>query len=787
MSTHTSSIQRSPIDIPTPDDIARRIDNLGIPRPAGGASQHLPPGSARERVPAQDPLAALQIECQKMLDYRSTQDLQALARVRGISPTQEREALITELSRQLCDLRATLAALLDADPIGLRILTYLHLVLTPGRGLSIVNAIKELADKMDSAYLFHDDKSKPPADALLAEDVPEALIAGLPDWSPGVRVHLRRVYGELTLLSQQGLLFPFKQSNTTYYSVPLTVRACLPPGLVLPAYPEEKAVAMQVQTRSHRAVMWSLYAVWNVLSRHQQDSTRHEQPLPFVRSAPPSRQPIEEQWPAFQGWDHVPAEIADLAKSRTQQNRSTYWDLPGRQDFARKHGERTTSATPFNQPITIPTPDYRLPRADLALVRAETARDLAFAHDDEEIEFYCALLEQLEAVTGGPGRPIVAHRDRMQRLLSLPLAVQMQTICQAWLSHMGWSEMDMVMRARGEPGEDEIEEAVLPALRLRRNLMYTEYKAADLYQEWRTGRLALVRLLSSMPTDRWVAVQEFLKAVHAINPDLLHTQSSPTVWWLESQKARRQFGTTFDDWQQSYGAFVLAALQGPLAWLGLVSLGYDEDGTLRAFKLTETGAFVQGRRHAPPLHDPATGAEHYSRDGARCSFGDNLAVSLAPNLVPGALHDLLHSTGIIEKATPDQFVYRLTAQGVRQWIESHVAKEARQNLYAVDGLIDEIERMCDSERPTRVPASWRQKLGDWIAHYGQLHVYEGLAVIELADDYAIRELMASTSLRDHVLYQFSPRLIAIRPDSIDILVQEMEKRGYTPAVGRHSE
>jgi len=79
-----------------------------------------------------------------------------------------------------------------------------------------------------------------------------------------------------------------------------------------------------------------------------------------------------------------------------------------------------------------------------------------------------------------------------------------------------------------------------------------------------------------------------------------------------------------------------------------------------------------------------------------------------------------------------------------------------------------------------VPAAWQDKLSKWSRNYGLLHVYEDITVVELADEYALQELLASTSLREHIIYQFSPCLIAIRPDRVDDLVREMEGRGYTP-------
>ena len=75
-----------------------------------------------------------------------------------------------------------------------------------------------------------------------------------------------------------------------------------------------------------------------------------------------------------------------------------------------------------------------------------------------------------------------------------------------------------------------------------------------------------------------------------------------------------------------------------------------------------------------------------------------------------------------------------------------------------------------------------QRMADWSQNYGKLHVYDDITLIELADDYALQELLSNTALRDHVIYAFSPRLVAIRPEALDALIPEMEKRGYTPHV-----
>jgi hypothetical protein len=65
---------------------------------------------------------------------------------------------------------------------------------------------------------------------------------------------------------------------------------------------------------------------------------------------------------------------------------------------------------------------------------------------------------------------------------------------------------------------------------------------------------------------------------------------------------------------------------------------------------------------------------------------------------------------------------------------------------------------------------------------GRVRVYEELTLIELADDYALKELLAGTSLKKHLVCQLSPRLAVIEPEAADALAKELVEKGYTPRV-----
>ena len=78
-------------------------------------------------------------------------------------------------------------------------------------------------------------------------------------------------------------------------------------------------------------------------------------------------------------------------------------------------------------------------------------------------------------------------------------------------------------------------------------------------------------------------------------------------------------------------------------------------------------------------------------------------------------------------------------------------------------------------------------LTHWWESFGLVHLYPNLTILELSDDFAIRELLAATSLAQHIIYRFSPRLVAIEPDAVDDLVRELQEKGYTPRVAESFE
>jgi hypothetical protein len=612
-------------------------------------------------------------EYNEILSQQTINELRELARRRGIEIRGTRkDPIVQELAAKLSTPQANRSYLKSTSKLVQELLVYLNLTLAPGYGFTGENIVGKLARKH----------------------------ANLPR---------RALHEQIAELAEQGLLLKFEQDNATYYLLPQAVRLCLPPrpGLV-PLYPEQQLDQLEVRERPATALIQSLYSVWNYIVEQRPR-----------RNAARRRLPVEDNWPQFVGWDHLPEEIKEI----TERNRTSY--------------------NLYNVSVSIPPAPYHLKAVDRNVLHRQTG------FVDEEIEFYYILLESLDAIGARAGEPVAYIQETFEQLLSMAPSMQTYALLQTWLHTTAWSEMDILLRSAEH-------------IRLRRSLNYSTFRPEELYHEWRLGRESVLRFLSTIPEDRWVSVNGFLRTIYEIYAGLLHAHSGAAVWWLESRKTKRQFGTTFEDWEESIGHFILALLEGPLAWFGAISLGY-KDGKAVAFKITPVGSFALQRR--PTIADAEL--PDIPRDAVQ--IGDDLTIALVPGLAPAQLHDLLHVIGTLEETTPERFVYRINAEGVL------LALEEGQTI---ESLLHRIHEWCGLE----IPATWQRRMLDWSENYGKLHIYDDITLIELADDYVLQELMSNTALRDHLVYEFSPRLVAVRPDAVNELVQEMEKRGYTPYV-----
>jgi hypothetical protein len=106
------------------------------------------------------------------------------------------------------------------------------------------------------------------------------------------------------------------------------------------------------------------------------------------------------------------------------------------------------------------------------------------------------------------------------------------------------------------------------------------------------------------------------------------------------------------------------------------------------------------------------------------------------------------------------------------------AHAAFENGFTADDVLSQLEQLSRAPVPPAVRAQWHA----WWSRYAQLRWYDGLTLIEFADDYMLQELLTQTDLREHLIFMFGPRLVAVRSESADALARQLVKKGYTPKI-----
>ena len=219
------------------------------------------------------------------------------------------------------------------------------------------------------------------------------------------------------------------------------------------------------------------------------------------------------------------------------------------------------------------------------------------------------------------------------------------------------------------------------------------------------------------------------------------------------------------DWDKAQGAFIRHVLSGPLHWLGMSDLRF-ENNRLSAVRLLGLSDIFWDKSDAPPA--PRRAVSRATKKAAKTAVViKGLNINVNPSTINAQAHMLLDKIALLREAAPEQFTYQLNVNALHQSLEAGESLET-------------IRQAWQQNMPLEMPAAIQEKLKEWQQAYGQARLYQNITLIEFADDHALAEMKAVTSLEDHLIAEISPRLVLISKDSTQILSAELEKAGYTP-------
>ena len=204
-----------------------------------------------------------------------------------------------------------------------------------------------------------------------------------------------------------------------------------------------------------------------------------------------------------------------------------------------------------------------------------------------------------------------------------------------------------------------------------------------------------------------------------------------------------------------------AMIEGPLRWFGAVEFAYDGK-ELAAFQVTPLGAWLFSETKAGSYTGTAP-AEEAGAEAIRWLDDSTLR---------------LRATSDAVRVMP---LVRAFADPTRELLTFRVSNDSLARAFEKGIAVAEIAAKF-AEMGAPLPSALRARMDALEANYGRIHLYEHLTVLELADDMALRELLAGTSLSQYIVHQFSPRVVIVREEGVDELANELVKKGYTPRV-----
>jgi Helicase conserved C-terminal domain len=412
-------------------------------------------------------------------------------------------------------------------------------------------------------------------------------------------------------------------------------------------------------------------------------------------------------------------------------------------------GERADGRQVKGKGKNIPASVQLLPQPPI--IRKEDVKRLAglTGATPEQIELASDLMEELDIL-----QPAEAARgaealnsQRLSSLLTLDAVARSRMLSAAWLALSEASDLRLL---RG-------------ILDLRMDVNQLHWYASEVPAEKSLRVLAarIVGHLAAAP-PRWYACSDLANVCEIIAPARLYrAQYALNVWWftpagqpdaplrLDAQDGRREV----------FRAILGALLRGPLRWLALVDVAETDGDVL--FRPRSVAAILADR-------DPdASGEEagtvslvvEAEQDGTPI-----VSISLS-----GDDEVALLLTAVAEPLPP-------SAQGVRY----RVTGQALQRIFEIGitgtGLIAWMERWSKS----RVPENVRRRIECASESFGTVRLYDDLTLMELGDDFLLRELDAVADLRDMTIHVFSPRLLAVDAEQSPALLASLTKAGYRP-------
>ncbi len=203
------------------------------------------------------------------------------------------------------------------------------------------------------------------------------------------------------------------------------------------------------------------------------------------------------------------------------------------------------------------------------------------------------------------------------------------------------------------------------------------------------ARQQLWQCLQTAPSDQWLGFDDLLAQMQASYPELLRSD-------FEQPNIENQHGEQLNGWQHWHeveGAWITAACQGPLFWLGLLDI--DQMKHPQALRLTQWASHLLHAGHEP------------SQFAGQLQLASDGLIRVPPSVEPLPRFQIQRITEWQSTDTQGTMIVRLTAHSYSQALQRGIQASQMQAF---------LQRWCD--RP--VPHDLQTLFEQWQSDRSQL-------------------------------------------------------------------
>jgi len=361
----------------------------------------------------------------------------------------------------------------------------------------------------------------------------------------------------------------------------------------------------------------------------------------------------------------------------------------------------------------------RLLERFLAPEAAEAEERLAFLHR------LCQRTGLIHTVNG----LLKPNPPEAKRWLKANRAEQLRILQEAWRDDPGWNELWQIESLHCEP--------------------------TGWHNDPLLARKKILEYMTQCPPEQWLSLASFVQAIKERCPDFQRPDGDYTSWYIR-EVATGQYLMGFEHWDKVEGTLIAHVVVKPLHWLGVTSLGYDDEGVPCSFLITPWGAVFLGLSDEVPASAPS------------------LPVTVQPDftiLIPAdvSLYDRFQLERVAAwQSSGETYVYRLTrnslARGLRQGIK-------------IKMVLAFLKRVSGGRVPRNVVSALRK----WEKRRGRVWLRKAL-LLQVESEQTLEELTTLPRIKAYLREIISPKTAIVAQEDWPKLLEELQKLGYSPKV-----